>query len=68
MSDSHTASLPDLRREWVIEGIRSPQAQKDIEHALAALPELRYARLNLTNRRLTTEWAKQGQSAAVLPP
>jgi Cu2+-exporting ATPase len=66
MSDSHTASMPDLRREWVIEGIRSPQAQKDIEHALAALPELRYARLNLTNRRLTTEWAKQGQSAAVL--
>jgi Cu2+-exporting ATPase len=66
MSDSTTASLPDLRREWVIEGIRSPAAQKEIERALSAVPKLRYARLNLSNRRLTTEWSEGGQDSAAL--
>ena len=66
MSDRPTHALSDLRCEWVIEGITSPQAQRDIEQALNALPELRYARLNLTNRRLTTEWSKPGQNTAPL--
>ena len=66
MTDGPAVPLTDLRREWVIEGIRSAQAQKDIERALAAMPELRYARLNLTNRRLTTEWAQAGQNSAAL--
>ena len=66
MPDPSPLPLGDVRREWVIEGIRSAQAQKDIEHALAALPELRYARLNLTNRRLTTEWTHAGQNSAAL--
>ena len=66
MSDTAAASLTDLRREWVIEGIRSPSAQKEIERALSALPTLRYARLNLSNRRLTTEWSNAGQDSAGL--
>ena len=33
---------------------------------MSAIPALRYARLNLTNRRLTTEWAHAGQSSTVL--
>lgn len=66
MSDTAAASLPDLRREWVIEGIRSPSAQTEIERALSAVPTLRYARLNLSNRRLTTEWGEAGQDSAGL--
>ena len=66
MSQSHAAPLPNLRREWVIEGIRSPAAQTEIERVLALMPQLRYARLNLSNRRLTTEWSEGAQDTAAL--
>ena len=66
MPQSHAAPLPNLRREWVIEGIRSPAAQQEIERVLALMPQLCYARLNLSNRRLTTEWAEGGQDNAAL--
>ena len=65
MSQSHAAPLPNLRREWVIEGIRSPAAQTEIERVLALMPQLRYARITqLRHQRQNTLDLRLGRRRA----
>ena len=60
-----TTAVP-VQLELVVEGIDSAQAIAQIEQALAGIPDLVYARLNMTTRRLSTQWAHAGYNAAPL--
>ena len=59
-------AAPPVQLELVVEGIVSAQAIAQIEQALIGIPDLVYARLNMTTRRLTTQWAHAGYNAAPL--
>ena len=61
----NTPAAP-VQLELVVEGISSAQAIAQIEQALVGIPDLVYARLNMTTRRLSTQWAHAGYNAAPL--
>jgi len=60
-----TTAVP-VQLELVVEGISSAQAIAQIEQALTGIPDLVHARLNMTTRRLSTQWAHAGYNAAPL--
>ncbi len=63
---AHTTASAPVQLELVVEGIASAQAIGQIEQALVGIPDLVYARLNMTTRRLTIQWAHAGYNAAPL--
>jgi P-type Cu2+ transporter len=61
--------LPDgtSRAEFAIEGIAGRDSIAEVEGALADLPGLTRARLNLTNHRVAVDWAGDELDPSVIP-